>query len=481
METNLFTPLSPFRWQLPRTALRGMKTDAEVFASEELLADAAADDSLGQVISVASLPGIVGPALAMPDIHQGYGFCIGGVAAFPASGGIVLPGGVGYDINCGVRLLATTLPADVFAPLAEEIGGAVLRSIPTGLANRGGQKLSRPELLRIVQRGAEEVIRCAAGDAKDLERTESHGRLDFDSPEVISERAWERGASQVGTLGSGNHFLEFGVIEEVTDLAAASAFGLRQGTISILIHTGSRGFGHQIASDHIELFRRKHLDRLHGLDPQLIHAPIDSSEGQRYLAALAAAANFAFANRQQIQQRVIEILERSFAAGREKLGLRLVYDQTHNIAKVETHRVQGREQQLLVHRKGATRAFPAASPDIPEEYRQIGQPVILPGSMGSSSWVMKGGAAAMEISFGSAAHGAGRRLSRHQALRHPMSQGIRERMSERGIRVFSFSSEGLREEIPEAYKKIDQVVASTEGAGLATRVARIRPLVVIKG
>ncbi|HNX97609.1 MAG TPA: RtcB family protein, partial [Candidatus Aminicenantes bacterium] len=302
-----------------------------------------------------------------------------------------------------------------------------------------------------------------------------------DSPGVISERAWERGASQVGTLGSGNHFLEFGVVEEVVDPLAAAAFGLRQGMVTVLIHTGSRGFGHQVATDFIELFRRRHLERVRGFDPQLIHAPIESNEGQKYLAALAAAANFAFANRQAIQLRLEEILERSFAGSRERLGIRLVFDQAHNIAKFETHTVAGEERRLLVHRKGATRAYPAGSPEIPAEYRPVGQPVILPGSMGASSWILRGSAAAMELTFGSAAHGAGRRLSRHQALRHPASAGVRERLLGRGIRVFSFSSEGLREEIPEAYKEIDDVVAATEGAGLAARVARIRPLVVIKG
>ncbi len=481
MAWGAFEPVSPQRWRLSRAKDRRLRADCEVFASEKLLQAAAEDGSLGQVCNVGSLPGLVGPSLAMPDIHHGYGFCIGGVAAFAADGGIVLPGGVGYDINCGVRLLATSIPATELARTAESIGYAVLQRIPTGLTDRALHRLERKPFEKLVRRGAAEVVARFGGRESDLAFIESGGRLEFEAPEAVSRKAWERGANQVGSLGSGNHFIELQEVEEICDQEAAAVFGLAPGTLAVMIHTGSRGFGHQIATDAIEELRRKNLARLGGNDPQLVFADIASAEGRRYLQALNAASNFAWANRHLIQEELIAILEAVFRQGRDALGLRLVYDQAHNIAKFETHPVCDGPRNLLVHRKGATRAFGPGHPEIPAAYRSIGQPVIIPGSMGSPSHVLRGTPQAMALTFGSSAHGAGRRLSRHQAVKLAERLDVRAEMRKRNVLVCSLSARGLKEEIPEAYKEIDEVVAVTEAAGISSRVARLVPRLVVKG
>ena len=481
MELSQFEQITPYRWRLAKSRDRRMKADAEIFASEKIIRAALEDASLQQVINVAALPGIVGSSLAMPDIHYGYGFCIGGVAAFPADSGIVLPGGVGYDINCGVRLLATAIPQDEFQKQADSVGYEILKHVPTGLSSRSGLALDKAEFLRILRHGAEEIVRTRSGQTTDLPFIESGGKLDFDTPGVLSDKAVERGRFQVGSLGSGNHFIEVQTVDEIYDPAAAEIFGLYQGMITVLIHTGSRGFGHQVASDAIETLRRKNLARIKVEDPQLVYAEIGSSEGRNYLQALNAASNFAWANRHLIQEKVISLLERIFHSARDRMGIRLVYDQAHNIAKFEKHRVQGRETSLLVHRKGATRAFPPGHADIPAAYRGVGQPVLIPGSMGTHSFVLRGAAPAMDISFGSSAHGAGRRLSRHQAIKFAAGFNVRERMKEKNVLVFSLSQQGLKEEIPEAYKEIDEVVETTVQAGISAKVARLRPLLVVKG
>jgi tRNA-splicing ligase RtcB len=476
-----FEEIAPGRWRLPRGAAAGMGADAEVFASPEILRQAQDDASIGQVVNVACLPGLVGSSLAMPDIHYGYGFCIGGVAAFPAEDGIVLPGGVGYDINCGVRLLASSVPAAEFAAAADRAGHAILQRVPTGLGSCGGLRLNKKDFQRVLSGGAQEIVRNFSGEVGDLEFIESGGCLPFDSPGVVGPRACERGSSQLGTLGSGNHFIEVQEVEEVYDPDAAGLFGLEAGRVAIMIHTGSRGFGHQVASDYIETFRRRNLARLKLRDPQLVHAAIASAEGRNYLQALNAASNFAWANRQLIQEEVIEIMEEVLGAGREKLGLHLVYDQAHNIAKFESHELDGRMAELLVHRKGATRAFPPGHPGVPEKYRAAGQPVLIPGSMGSRSYVLRGTGRGAALTFASSAHGAGRRLSRHQAVRFAAQSDVRERLARSGVRVFSLSNQGLKEEIPEAYKDVDDVVAVTVGCGISEKVARLRPLLVVKG
>ena len=475
-----FTEVSPCRWRLNKSSDRAMKADAEVIATREILQQALDDGAIEQVVNVACLPGLAGSSLAMPDIHHGYGFCIGGVAAFPADNGIVLPGGVGYDINCGVRLLASSIPAGEFAAVADAVGHALLARIPSGLNARGLRPLNKKEFQRLVAGGVGELARRFGGDPGDPEYIESGGCLPFDAPGALGPRACERGAAQLGSLGSGNHFIEVQAVAEVFDPAAARAFGLEPGRVSIMIHTGSRGFGHQVASDYIETFRRRNLARLKLRDPQLIHAAIASSEGRNYLQALNAASNFAWANRQLIQEEIVAILEETLAMGRLQLGLKLVYDQAHNIAKFECHEVDGEAIDLLVHRKGATRAFAPGHPDLPSRYRATGQPVLLPGSMGSSSFVLRGTAAAAGTFF-SSAHGAGRRLSRHQALKLSVGEDVSARLRQKGILVYSLSSQGLREEIPEAYKDVDDVAAATVAAGISAKVARLRPLLVVKG
>jgi tRNA-splicing ligase RtcB len=475
-----FEEIAPGRWRLGKGTERGMDADAEVFASRAILQGALDDASIEQVVNVACLPGLVGSSLAMPDIHYGYGFCIGGVAAFAADEGIVLPGGVGYDINCGVRLLASSIPAAELGPARERIGQAILRRIPTGLTPRGNYKLNKKEFQRVIGNGAREIVRNFAGAAGDLEFIESGGCLPFDRPGAIGPRACERGAAQLGTLGSGNHFIELQAVEEIFDPAVARLFGLAPGCVAVMIHTGSRGFGHQVASDYIETFRRRNLARLKLRDPQLVHAAIRSAEGQNYLQALNAASNFAWANRQLLQEDVLVILEEALGAGRDKLGLRLVYDQAHNIAKFESHDVAGRPADLLVHRKGATRALPPGHADIPAKYRAAGQPVLIPGSMGSSSYVLRGADSGASTFF-SSAHGAGRRLSRHQAVKLAAQADVRARLEKSGVLACSLSNQGLREEIPEAYKDIDDVVQVTVDGGISARVARLRPLLVVKG
>jgi tRNA-splicing ligase RtcB len=476
-----FEKISPCRWRLRRSEDKAMVVDAEIFASEEILKQAQDDASIEQVINVACLPGLVGSSLAMPDIHYGYGFCIGGVAAFPADDGLVLPGGVGYDINCGVRLLSSSIPVSEFLAMAESIGYAILQRVPTGLTPRSNYKLGRKEFQRVIRGGVREIVRSFAGEAGDLELIESGGCLPFDAPGIISPKAYERGSSQLGSLGSGNHFIEVQAVDEIYDPQAARLFGLEKDCVAVMIHTGSRGFGHQVASDYIETFRRRNLSRLPVRDPQLVHAAIGSAEGRNYLQALNAASNFAWANRQLLQEDIQAIFERIFGSGRERLGLALVYDQAHNIAKFEKHLIAGELTSLLVHRKGATRAFPPGHPDVPEKFRDTGQPVIIPGSMGSRSYVLRGTEQGAVLTFASSAHGAGRRLSRHQAVKLAARTDIRARLQEKGILVYSFSNQGLREEIPEAYKNVDDVVDVTVASGISEKVACLRPLLVIKG
>ncbi len=478
-----FEKINEYRWRFPKSNDRAMNVDADIFANEKILQTALEDNSLKQVINVASLPGIVSSSMAMPDIHYGYGFCIGGVAAFPADGGLVSPGGVGYDINCGVRLLSTSIEAAQLESNRnrESLGNSILSQIPTGLTKKSNLKLSKKEFMKVLKNGAEEIVDHYSGKREDLAYIESGGRLDFDAPEVISERAIERGRPQVGSLGAGNHFIEIQVIEEIFDAAAAAVYGLKKGNISIMIHTGSRGFGHQVASDYIEKLRKKNLSMIKVRDPQLVYAEIDSKEGKQYLQALNAASNFAWANRHLLMENIISIIEKILGKSREAMGIRLVYDQAHNIAKFEEHTIAGRQEKVLVHRKGATRAFPPGHKEIPSHYRDTGQPVLIPGSMGTASYILRGTAGGMELSFGSSAHGAGRSMSRHKAIKFSSNMNVREKLKDKGILAFCYDNRGLQEEIPEAYKEIDEVIAVTHGAGISHKVARMVPLVVIKG
>jgi tRNA-splicing ligase RtcB (3'-phosphate/5'-hydroxy nucleic acid ligase) len=487
MERKDFNEVSPHRWVLDKNKHKSMRTDVEIFGTEAILDTAIEDQSIQQVINVSSLPEIVSSSFAMPDIHYGYGFSIGGVAAFPADSGIVLPGGVGYDINCGVRLLSTNIPHEELnkGELNEAVGYTMLNKIPTGMSKKGNLKLNKKEFLRLLENGAEEIVNhySRTGKESDLRFIESSGKLEFRMQEIISERAIERGRTQVGSLGGGNHFLEIQLVEEVYDPQTAAVFGLKKGNLAIMIHTGSRGFGHQVATDFIERIRKKNLDKIRSKinDPQLIYAEIQSKQGQHYLQALNAASNFAWANRHLLMQELILIFEQLFKSSAGELEMRLVYDQAHNIAKFETHTIGGKRQNVLVHRKGATRAFPPGHSDIPHEYRAVGQPVLIPGSMGTASYVLKGTQKAMDISLGSSAHGAGRRLSRHKAIKATEGVDVRAKLKQKNILVFSHSNKGLREEVPEAYKEIDDVIEVTEGAGISKKVARLVPLVVVKG
>jgi tRNA-splicing ligase RtcB len=459
-------------WEIPPDARAGMRVPARVFADEELFAAIAADASLEQIENVAMLPGVVDAALAMPDVHQGYGFPVGGVAATELPDGVISPGGVGYDINCGVRLLALPLTEAELGDRREALVHEISRAVPAG-AGKTARARSRDELDAILRSGPAAL----APSEEDLERTESGGRLEGADPAAVSARARERGAGQLGTMGSGNHFVELQYVDRVIDRKAAEVYGLRDGQLTVLIHSGSRGLGHQVCTDYV-----KQMDaamRRYGIelpDRQLACAPASSPEGRSYLAAMAAAANFAWANRQAIADAGRAAVAR--VLGREAAdGTRQVYDVAHNVAKLEHY--GGRE--LLVHRKGATRAFPAGSAEIPEPYRAVGQPVFIPGSMGTASFVLAGEPGSLESSFGSTCHGAGRTLSRTAARKRIGGSELRRQLEERGIVVRCPSPRGLAEEAPFAYKDVERVVDVVERAGLARRVARLTPVGVVKG
>jgi tRNA-splicing ligase RtcB len=465
-------------WEIPADARSDMRVPARVFADAELLEAILGDASLEQLQNTATLPGIVDAALAMPDIHQGYGFPVGGVVATAGPDGVVSPGGVGYDINCGVRLLALGLSADELGARREPLVHEISRRIPAGAGRRGELRFEGPALDRLLVDGPRALVdELGVGTDDDLEATESQGRLEGADPAAVSERARLRGSAQVGTIGSGNHFIELQRVDAVLDSEAAHAFGLGVGMVTVLIHSGSRGLGHQVCTDYVR--RMDAAMSRHGIhvpDRQLACAPLGSPEGQAYLAAMAAAANFAFANRHAMAHGVREAIARVLGPA-AAAGTRQVYDVAHNVAKHEQH--GGRV--VCVHRKGATRAFPAGSSEIPARYRSVGQPVFVPGSMGTASWVLAGSPGSLELSFGSTCHGAGRRLSRTRARREVTGAELRRRLGDAGIVVRCPSNKGLAEEAPFAYKDVERVVAVVERAGLARRVARLVPLGVVKG
>jgi tRNA-splicing ligase RtcB (3'-phosphate/5'-hydroxy nucleic acid ligase) len=457
-------------YEIPAEARDDMRVPARVFADEELLAAIRRDRSLEQLQNVATLPGIVDAAIAMPDIHQGYGFPVGGLAAMELPDGVVSPGGVGYDINCGVRLLALPLDTEELGGRREPLVHEISRAVPAGAGKEGGKRV---DLDRVLRDGGSVV----ADRDEDVERTESRGRLEGADPDVVSERAKQRGGGQLGTMGSGNHFVEVQRVDKVFDSQAARAYGLREGQVTVLIHSGSRGLGHQVCSDYV-----KQMDTVlarYGIslpDRQLSCAPASSPEGRAYLGAMAAAANFAWANRQEIANRVRAAV--AHVLGKEtEAGTHQVYDVAHNVAKAESY--GGRN--VLVHRKGATRAFPAGSDDIPVEYGSVGQPVFIPGSMGTASYVLAGEPGSIERSFGTTCHGAGRRLSRTAAKKDVHGADLRRQLEQQGIVVRSASNKGLAEEAPFAYKDVESVVDVVARAGLARRVARLVPIGVVKG
>lgn len=477
-----FRRIERFIWELPKGTRPDMRVPARMFADPELLDAAFRDRTVEQLINTTTLPGIVKYALAMPDFHQGYGFPIGGVAAMRTDTGVISPGGVGYDINCGVRLLASHLEQDEIAPYLQDLTAALYRSCPSGVGGKGRVRVSERELDELVTKGARWALKRGLARAEDLARTEEGGCMPGADPSQVSARAKQRGRPQVGSLGAGNHFLEIDVVEEVYDPGVADVFGLREGQVVVQIHCGSRGYGHQICDDYVK--RLQSAVQKYGIklpDRELVCAPIDSPEGRAYYGAMACAVNYAFVNRQVLAMGVREAFEQVLAGKVKNFDLYQVYDVAHNIAKFEEHEVDGRKVRLCVHRKGATRAFGPGRPEVPEDYREVGQPVLVPGSMGTSSYVLVGTQRAMEISWGSTCHGAGRVMSRRQALKRIWGADLRRELEEQGIVIRAGSMKGLAEEAPAAYKDVSRVVEVVHGAGIARKVARLRPLVVIKG
>ncbi len=482
MKRSDFERITPYIHEIPKSHRHDMRVPARFYADGELLEMALDDKSLDQLVNTATLPGIVKYALAMPDIHQGYGFPIGGVIATALPDGVISPGGVGYDINCGVRLLATHLDFADVQPHLNELASALQANCPSGVGRGGDIRLNSRELDKLVTEGSQWALKNGYATEMDLERTEENGRLAGADPGKVSDRAKKRGLDQIGTLGAGNHFIEVDRVDEVFDEKAAQRMGLFPGQIVAQIHCGSRGFGHQICTDYVKRFQKViHKYGIQLPDRELVCAPLSSPEGQDYLAAMKAAANYAFVNRQVLTFLIRRSFDEALRGKVHKTTVYQIYDIAHNMAKIETHDVDGRSMEVCVHRKGATRAFGPGSPVLPDVYRDIGQPVLVPGSMGTASWVLVGTSGSMAQSFGSTCHGAGRTMSRRQAKRTIRGTALREELEESGIHVRAGSMAGLAEEAPTAYKDVDRVIEVVHGAGIAKKVARIVPVAVVKG
>ena len=474
--------IDKYEWEIPKKHHKDMRVPVRIFASQRIIEDTLHDRSFDQAINVAMLPGLVGSVAVMPDVHQGYGFPIGGVAASDAEEGIISPGAIGYDINCGVRLMSSHISFEEAKPFLTQLNISLFQSCPSGVGKSGVLQLNRRQLEKICHSGSRWALENGYVTQNDLDCTEDGGCIEGADPSFVSARAMERGLGQVGSLGAGNHFIEISVVDEVVDMKAAQTFNLEEGKICLMVHSGSRGFGHQICTDYVRDFQRvsqKYQIKLP--DRELVSAPLSSPEGKAYLSAMRCAANYAFCNRQLLADTVRKVFEQKFTGKVSNPHLQLVYDLAHNMGKIETHSIAGKEMQVCVHRKGATRAFAANHPDVPKKYQSVGQPVLVPGSMGTASWVLVGTPTGMEKSFGSCCHGAGRVFSRKQARREVRGEELIQRLDKRGIHVMAGSKRSLPEEAPEAYKDVDEVVASVVGAGLARRVARLRPLAVIKG
>ncbi len=485
MQENQKLPLEKvddYRWRIPKGAREGMRVDGVIYSSAKLIEMVRTDASKEQVANVATLPGIVGSSMAMPDIHWGYGFPIGGVAAFDIEDGVISPGGVGYDINCGVNLTRTKLIAKDIQDKLPLLADTMISQIPCGVGVGGDIRLSHSEIRRLASLGAKWAKQRGYATDSDLECMEENGCLESADPQVVSDHACERGDDHAGTLGSGNHFLEIQVVEEIFDPQAAQVMGLFEGQITVMVHSGSRGFGYQICEEQLRKMGKTSAKyKIHLVDRQLACAPIKSPEGREYAGAMAAAANFAWANRIILVYRVRKVFEQVFGKSWETLGMGLIFDVSHNIAKFETHLVSGKELRLCVHRKGATRAFAPHDPRVSKQYRTIGQPVLIPGDMGTASYVLVGTQRAMNETFGSTCHGAGRVLSRTKALSATKGRDLRQEMEKSGILVRARTLKTLGEEASEAYKDVDSVVDVAHGAGIAKKVAKMRPLVVVKG
>jgi tRNA-splicing ligase RtcB len=469
-------------WQVPQSFRRDMRAPARLYASEALLEDALGDQSIEQLVNTATLPGIVKYAIAMPDIHQGYGFPIGGVVATELPDGVISPGGVGYDINCGVRLLASQIHVDEAAPQIQALATALYENCPSGVGSKGSLSLNTQQLDDVLENGAEWMVRHGNARREDLNRTEEFGRFAGADAGAVSRRAKERGKDQIGTLGAGNHFIEVDHVAQVFDAAAADRLGLFPGQVVVQIHCGSRGLGHQVCTDYVNDFQRAVREYKIDLpDRELVCAPFSSPDGQQYLKAMAAAANYAFANRQLLAFHIRRSFEQALAGHARDFDLVQVYDIAHNMAKVEEHAVAGKRMRVCVHRKGATRAFGPGSSVLPDDLRDIGQPVLIPGSMGTASYVLVGTAASMAQTFGSSCHGAGRVMSRSQAKREIRGGELRDQLNGRGIAIRAGSLPGLAEEAPQAYKDVSRVVDVVHRAGIGRKVARLEPIAVIKG
>ncbi len=475
--------ISDYKFRIPKSYKPGMRTDGVIYADEKMISQIKHDRAPEQVANVAFLPGIVGNSLAMPDIHWGYGFAIGGVAATdPETGGVISPGGVGFDINCGVRLLKTNLTLEDVKDKINPIVNSFYQNIPSGVGSKGEIKVSYQEEKRLLLKGAEWAVDRGLGVKADLERCEEYGAIEGADPDAVSDRAYERGKPQAGTLGSGNHFIELQVIDDIFDRVVAEKLGLTIGQITVMIHSGSRGFGYQVCDDYVRVMG-KCLSK-YGInvpDRQLACAPVDSPEAKQYIGAMRAAANYAWANRQVLMYLARESLAKVFSKSWQSLGMDLIYDVAHNIAKIETHTVDGKKKSLCIHRKGATRAFGPGHPELPKCYHETGQPVIIPGDMGTASYLLVGTKQAEQESFASTCHGAGRVKSRHEALKTISFDNLIKELRDKGIEVRATGKRTIVEEAPAAYKNIDDVINVVHNAGLSKKVCRLRPLCVVKG
>ncbi len=474
--------IDEYRFRIPRSYKPGMRVPGIIYTDEKLLKDIRQDKALEQVANVAFLPGIVSASLAMPDIHWGYGFCIGGVAATDiAEGGVISPGGVGYDINCGVRLLKTGLQYEQIKDKIKDLVYALFSDVPSGVGSKGDIRVSAKEERQILLRGAQWAVEKGFGIQEDLECTEEYGAIEGADPKVVSDRAYERGKAQSGTLGSGNHFIEIQVIDQLYDSRLCDTFGLELGQITVMIHSGSRGLGYQICDEYVRsMVRCLEKYKINVPDRQLACAPVNSPEGEEYLAAMKCAANYAWANRQCLMHLTRKVFERVLSEPWEKLGMYLIYDVAHNIAKIEKHIVDGKEKKLCVHRKGATRAIPPDHPELPERYKKTGQPVIIPGDMGRNSYLLVGTEKSAETFF-STCHGAGRLKSRTAAIRSIDANALLKDLESKGIIVKASGRDTLVEEAPQVYKDVNDVVDVVHNAGISKRVCRMRPIGVIKG